>query len=370
VRVRAPCLALALLTPGLAKATEFNLNYQAPEGCPPRERMLQEILARTDTARLVALRTNYMFTANLVATDNGSFLGDLTIEPKEGRPSIRTVDGPSCEEVVSALALITALTLDPNAQLGPVSVALPPALPKTVEGSTAVVPEDPTRIAQQVDFLLPSRPTVTPQTSFLPPPRPTLVQPNPQKEPPATNSLTAALGAHGTYATQLAPTGMFLGGLDGELRRDEGPYAKISLEFGPSQRQGNSHGEYASFSYLGAELLGGWQVVGSQHFGVDLGWLLSVGSLRGQATEQGRVTTASAARAWFAGTGPSALFRWHTPGVALGHTPGAALGLGVATTVALSRPKFNLELGADFKEKFFEAPSFGAIIRLEGLIEL
>lgn len=103
--------ALALVAvPALAEPSP-NLDYEAPIGCPSREDFVARVAAhggeldRADAPHLnVAVRP-----------DADGFSGTLRVVSAQGSSAPREVHGTTCNEVVEALSLVTALALRTSA---------------------------------------------------------------------------------------------------------------------------------------------------------------------------------------------------------------------------------------------------------------
>ena len=120
------------------------LEYHAPDACPDERAFVARVRSRTTRFVLAG--------ADATGGDEvaRSFSVDVSTTPHgvEGRltsleatrtpaPATRVVAGETCDEVVDALALITALAVDPNAStaFAPAPVPEPPALDRPPGGS-------------------------------------------------------------------------------------------------------------------------------------------------------------------------------------------------------------------------------------------
>jgi hypothetical protein len=106
----------------------------APAGCPGDRAFENEIASRTRLASRTSADAR-TFVVSISATPGGSS-GVLEIRERDGTATERRVKTGSCEETVSALALVAALALDPTAGLNaqpapPVTSPTPPAVPLT-----------------------------------------------------------------------------------------------------------------------------------------------------------------------------------------------------------------------------------------------
>jgi hypothetical protein len=127
--VRAAVVQLTLvLVAGRARADVegIRLSYSAYAGCQDESRFLQGVTARTERIRRAAEGEPSRAFAVAVTREPSTVRGVLLITGLDGTVSRREVTGDSCEEVTSALALITALAVDPLAATAPVP---PPAAP-------------------------------------------------------------------------------------------------------------------------------------------------------------------------------------------------------------------------------------------------
>jgi len=101
------------------------VGYRAPVGCPSEARFWGEIAARTDRVRRAeGTELARSFSVVVEAGTKGS-RGVLESTDVQGVTSRRDVTGDDCAEVVSALALIAALTVDTQARTDPTVQALP-----------------------------------------------------------------------------------------------------------------------------------------------------------------------------------------------------------------------------------------------------
>ena len=114
-------------SPAAAKSEiePIRVHYAAHAGCPDGESFVAQLLARTPRARPAAddelART---FVVRISAQGTGS-RGVLTLSGAESDEAAREVSARRCGDVVSALALIAALIVDPDASTSP--LAPPPA---------------------------------------------------------------------------------------------------------------------------------------------------------------------------------------------------------------------------------------------------
>lgn len=125
-------LAIALET-GLARPEPrevIRLDFTAPLGCPTAEQFQREVTARTDRAHFMsgpqAEGANGQGTAKWqfivrVSEREGVFSGRLRSSSGNGEVTTRDFQSDTCGDVVSALALVAALAIDPQASTAPLT---------------------------------------------------------------------------------------------------------------------------------------------------------------------------------------------------------------------------------------------------------
>jgi hypothetical protein len=121
---------------GAGPTEEIHLTYEAPEGCPSEAQFLEAVdqngghLTRVGSERRA--RT-FVVTIELARPA----VGRLVIHNLDGRDAVRPIDGERCEDVVQSLAVLVALSLDPERPDSP-PPRLPPEPPARKETSTEV----------------------------------------------------------------------------------------------------------------------------------------------------------------------------------------------------------------------------------------
>jgi len=106
-------------------AVSVELGYRAPAGCSERDELVRQLRARTGRARLVTEgEAAWRFDVVIVPAP-GRAAAELVIRDPEGRESSRELVGRDCDEIVEALGLIVALTVDAGARTDPVSELSP-----------------------------------------------------------------------------------------------------------------------------------------------------------------------------------------------------------------------------------------------------
>jgi len=152
----------ALAATGLAQADEASepvtLEYRAPATCPEASEFVRRVREKTTKFHPVGPGLGsrlFVVTLEGVAPSRGQ----LAIRGGKNPQAERAVEGDSCDEVVSALALATALAVDPRSGM-PLSEELPSLPPPAVkEEPKPVVLRAPERVPAPRPSVAPPRPT-------------------------------------------------------------------------------------------------------------------------------------------------------------------------------------------------------------------
>jgi hypothetical protein len=137
------------------------LDYGAAAGCPDRAAFVGMIAARTELARIDGEEPTVRLVIAIEPRARGGATGHLRLASPE-RTITRTVEGDACEEVANALALITALAVDPSPRAIEASPAPPPADSSPAEPAAGPI-EQPSPAAPP--------PIIPLRTPWRPPPR-------------------------------------------------------------------------------------------------------------------------------------------------------------------------------------------------------
>jgi hypothetical protein len=145
------CMAL----PARAEKETIALDYQVGAGCPDRAQFVRRVHTFTTKAEIVSDDGAPLRKFGVQVLRAGSAVhGELTIDDR-GAKTTRQVSGATCDEVISALALATAIAVDPDALGGaspdetskpPVSEPPPPPdkpKPRPARPSPTALPERP-----------------------------------------------------------------------------------------------------------------------------------------------------------------------------------------------------------------------------------
>lgn len=160
-RVR-PCLT-ALLCVGLnavsarAQTEDIRIEYRALPGCPSAEEFNSEVFKRTSSARLVGSGAEVRTFVVEIEQRRGSLTGSLRVREGRTETVAREVQGDGCSEVASALALATALAIDPNASFD-APRSQPDGAPPTNTGAASASGESNTKPSVNPLPVLPREP--------------------------------------------------------------------------------------------------------------------------------------------------------------------------------------------------------------------
>ncbi|WP_433934306.1 hypothetical protein AB3662_07295 [Sorangium cellulosum] len=242
-------VAVAVLAGALAGADAraevqpLRITYEAHEGCPSAEAFLRELTQRTSRARAATPDEAALEVHVRITRSAGATRGRISLGAGEGA-RVREVGSATCAEVVAALALITALRVDPTASADPQP---PAAAPRSTEDPApgGAAPRggaaDPTGAAEAAAGEAPGSPS--PPRAAAPPPAATLASPAevaraapaPARPPspadrvflgsprqPLPEERRWALGLHASAAYGVTPLALLGGGPFIELRAGAG----------------------------------------------------------------------------------------------------------------------------------------------------
>jgi hypothetical protein len=142
---------LAVTTLARAQHDEqpVRIAYTAPADCPAENVFFAQVRARAFRVRRATDDEAARAVTIAIATSDGKRMGKVVIEAPDATRAEREVVGENCDQVVAALALITALALDPNALTEPAAPmaetpsadasAPPPSIPASLRPSPSPV---------------------------------------------------------------------------------------------------------------------------------------------------------------------------------------------------------------------------------------
>ncbi len=193
--MKVACLGLWLgfaLSGAVAFAEEgpIRLDFQAPAGCPGRDEFIAHVRARTERVHFAEHDTTSVSELYVRADYDGErAVGRLRLG--DSRDAERLVTGKSCPDVISALALIAAVAIDPTAIADPAAPSQPAVLP--------AAPAPPDFVSQQRGLDAP--PSVAPPES-----------PEPKPMPRSPFDWFGGIGAHGEISRGFGPRSITLAG--------------------------------------------------------------------------------------------------------------------------------------------------------------
>ena len=136
-------------TPEAVAPEQVTLTYSADPGCPTEAQFVEQILARVRRRVRFAQAPEAIEMVVTLQLGGETAMGKLEVRREPGEPTRREFTGATCREVGSALSLVAALSLDPNAR----TEELPPAGaeptgPSTTEPAAAPAPSAPSSTRQ------------------------------------------------------------------------------------------------------------------------------------------------------------------------------------------------------------------------------
>jgi len=110
------------LSPGTARAdapTPFHVAFASGSACSNAEQLSNELLQRTRRLRLARAEERALSFHVAISASSSGFTGTLSVLELDGSETRRDVRGASCDEITSAMAIIGAVLVDPNAGAAP-----------------------------------------------------------------------------------------------------------------------------------------------------------------------------------------------------------------------------------------------------------
>ena len=116
----------ALTAPSaLAREAGLALTYEVPAECPNRDSFWGQLWARSSRLQGTRAGDLAMTLGARISGANGQYVGQLLLVDSTGAVVQREVAGPTCLDVSTALALITAVTLDALPAQLPAALSVP-----------------------------------------------------------------------------------------------------------------------------------------------------------------------------------------------------------------------------------------------------
>jgi hypothetical protein len=125
------------------------VDYQGPADCPTASGFQERLATRTSNIRVVREGdTTWRLVVRVARAPRGSGThGELSIRNADGGEARRAVDGDTCESVVDALALMSAMALDPSVMPRAAEPDAPvPAPPAAAAADVALRPDASTSL--------------------------------------------------------------------------------------------------------------------------------------------------------------------------------------------------------------------------------
>ncbi len=144
-RLRLLCILHAIVAPCVvasARADEaLELGWDAPSECPDADAVRASVgrMVRTSEGTKLAARV-------VVRKAPAGYRADVSLDRGEGATgNVRSLEGGTCAEVTDAVALVLALTLDPNAvaPVRPATTATPTATAAVTPSAASTTPTTP-----------------------------------------------------------------------------------------------------------------------------------------------------------------------------------------------------------------------------------
>jgi hypothetical protein len=135
-----PCVARADVEP---EAIPVRVDYRAPMSCPGESSFISQMTSRSRRIRPAVVSESGPLLEVRVGHGGRGVRGELIIRYGDGKEARRDVDGETCESVVTALALMSVLALDPGAMSAPQPPPESPAEASTNTTLTATPPPSP-----------------------------------------------------------------------------------------------------------------------------------------------------------------------------------------------------------------------------------
>jgi len=173
-----PCALWAgTLAAQTAPLVAVSLDYSAPASCPDAQAFREQVLSRTKRVSFSepAAPGSLAWSIKIAETSGGS-RGTLRVSGEVPSKLERSVKAASCEQVVDALALVAALSVDPDASLTPGEkpppAVPPPAAPRLVPARNAGerAPADTRATKLLVGLTLTGRSGIAPRLAWAPRP--------------------------------------------------------------------------------------------------------------------------------------------------------------------------------------------------------
>ena len=324
-----------------ARAETFSVSSVDPVGCTEQQHLIEQVTARANGAAFVESGGRFSFVVRL-ERNSDKIVAELQIGNPDNSRSTRVVDGASCEEVTSALALIMALTLDPrrgSADTQPEPAHGADALPAPESPAPAHAAPAPTAVRSS---------TYVVEGDF---------RESAAKQSPQNSAWRVGIGAELKWMTN--DGGMWLLGLRGEGAKAQRLFTVIHASLGPKVVRDDGKGTSVAFSFYGAGAELGTPIVASQSLATDAMIVALLGGLHVAGVQQGPTTIPRDATTTWAGIGPGLRLRWFSDT--------ASVAFETTVPINLVRPAV-VVVGTDgLEQMFYRTPAAGIFFGLCGI---
>ena len=258
---------LCLASPAHADKETIALDFEAASSCPDRARFLERVRTFTSKVEVASDEGTARRKFGIRVTRSaGVVRGELTIDNR-GTRTTRSVSGTTCDEVVSALALATALAVDPEALGEP-------------------TPEEPPLAETE-----PPKPPTPEPPAPKPRPAPVVVPPKAESAPNPRDAFDFSLGAR--LSSAIAPFPKFEAAAELGSTYFAPLDLHVGLAYGPAQ-----HNQQAEFADVIAWVGTGYRILNLEPISVWAQAALELGQV--QAVGRGITPTRRVDRLWSA----------------------------------------------------------------------
>jgi hypothetical protein len=214
------------------------LEYAGFAGCPDADAFTREVLARAPRARLAApTERGRTLVARVKQAGARSYDGVLVVRDAGGAATERAVHAPSCDELVTALAVIAAMVIDPiTAKTGAIDAGSATAEAAAPDAGVSAPPVAPDAAAPP-----------SPEPLEPPPPQPRESAPD---AGPSSDRWDVSVGAGGGAIGGSAPTLLFSVPVFFEIARKTGGVVEPALRV-RFERTATAASEDGAFSRTG-----------------------------------------------------------------------------------------------------------------------
>ena len=237
------------------RSVRFELS--GPTGCADDARLASEVRARTSRVRDAAPGESPDLTLRVrIDVTHGAASGELVLTDAQGASTRRALSGESCEAVVSGLALVAALAIDPSASTAavplvkaaapsappapPVPPPPPPPMPPPMPEPAPIPPPIAASVVERLD----------PSPAELPPDTPSAESPEPRGPPRRWRSTVGIdLGLLGVGSPGVVATGSLFADVALESTGVLAPSFRVSVQRSLELTQTTGSNESATLAW-------------------------------------------------------------------------------------------------------------------------